>query len=40
MSSYYDELGVKQDASNEEIRAAYRRKAKQNHPDRRGGVCG
>lgn len=36
--SYYDELGVKPDATNEEIRRAYRRKAKQNHPDRGGSA--
>jgi curved DNA-binding protein len=30
---YYDALGVSRDASNEEIRTAYRRLARQNHPD-------
>jgi curved DNA-binding protein len=30
---YYDELGVSRDASQDEIRAAYRRLARQNHPD-------
>lgn len=34
--TYYDELGINPDASEEEIRAAYRRKAKQHHPDHGG----
>lgn len=34
---YYSELGVSKDASPEEIRAAYRRKARGMHPDRKGG---
>jgi curved DNA-binding protein CbpA len=38
--NYYDELGVKPDATDEEIRAAFRRKAKQAHPDRAGGDAG
>jgi hypothetical protein len=32
--TYYDMLGVSQHASQEEIRAAYRELARQNHPDR------
>ncbi len=32
--SYYELLEVKQDASDEEIKRAYRRLALQNHPDR------
>ena len=35
--NYYTILGVTPDASTEEIRAAYRRRAKEHHPDRRGG---
>jgi curved DNA-binding protein len=30
---YYDALGVSRDASNDEIRAAYRKLARKNHPD-------
>jgi hypothetical protein len=32
-ANYYDLLGVDVDASEEDVRAAYRRKAKQLHPD-------
>jgi curved DNA-binding protein CbpA len=32
-ANYYDVLGVDVDASEEDIRAAYRKKAKQLHPD-------
>lgn len=35
--SYYDELGVSDTANAEEIRAAFRRKAKGLHPDKPGG---
>lgn len=37
--SYYKELGVPQNASDEEIRAAYRRKAKGAHPDKGGDAA-
>lgn len=32
-TSYYDTLGVKRDASDKEVRAAYRRLARKHHPD-------
>lgn len=34
MESYYDILGIRAEASAENIRKAYRKKAKQHHPDR------
>jgi hypothetical protein len=38
IGSHYDQLGVTTDASEAEIRAAYRRLARAHHPDRRGGA--
>jgi curved DNA-binding protein CbpA len=37
MSDHYEALGVKKNASKDEIKKAYRRKAKDAHPDRKGG---
>lgn len=37
MQDHYETLGVARDASPDEIRAAYRRAAKDAHPDREGG---
>lgn len=36
-ANHYEMLGVKRNASADEIRAAYRRLASKHHPDRRGG---
>lgn len=37
MTDYYDILGVNEDASQEEIKDAYRKKAKEHHPDSKSG---
>lgn len=37
MADHYDTLGVQRDASPAEIKAAYRRAANANHPDKHGG---
>lgn len=37
-TTYYDLMGIATDATAEEIRKAYRRKALQLHPDKRGNT--
>ena len=39
VKNYYRVLGVAPDATPEQIRSAYREKAKGLHPDRAGGGC-
>jgi len=39
MSTYYDTLGVPESASEQTIKAAYRRKASAEHPDRGGNTA-
>ena len=39
MSDYYSTLGINRSASQEEIKQAYRRMAKQHHPDRGGDTA-
>ncbi|SVD35562.1 uncharacterized protein METZ01_LOCUS388416, partial [marine metagenome] len=36
MKNYYDTLGVSEDASDKQIKQAFKRLAKQHHPDRGG----
>ncbi len=37
MQDHYEMLGVKRDATDQQLKDAYRNKAKENHPDRHGG---
>ena len=37
MSDYYQTLGISKDASQEEIKKAFRKKAMEHHPDRNQG---
>jgi curved DNA-binding protein CbpA len=37
MTDLYDDLGVTSDASDDEIKRAYKKKAQRHHPDREGG---
>lgn len=39
ITTHYDRLGIRPDATPDEVREAYRRLARQHHPDARGGAA-